>query len=372
MNAPDTDSSRSDSSLPDAPGLQVESSAARRRYFKTVLILLVLVTTALAVGASVVLFAMRQEPTQTSTVSPTLTIEASKKPAPVITWSENPVEVILSPGEMAARSLTVTSNRKLGGLRLCISPTLVPFVKLEVLKKHELDAEDAALEASETEPDDELAIDEDTDSTRKGCEGDHLKLKLNPRKKTPQAVRLTFAVPADTPLGTYEGTVEIWRKHQTLLQTMKAVVQIWTTIADQSLAFSIKVPSGFVVEDTRQSSQGLIGGKVFFRPDSTSILVVHIYNNPSNLAVREWFDSVRRGQEFSSGLDQPVDVVDTITDVSILGRPGINVIGTLFDHVEQRIFIADGTRIVEFPTSLRAIESLPADVSGILTTVSLP
>ena len=56
-----------------------------------------------------------------------------------ITWSENPLEVVLFPGGMTSRDLTVTSNRNLEDVRLHVSSTLRSFLEVCVLRHHDRD-----------------------------------------------------------------------------------------------------------------------------------------------------------------------------------------------------------------------------------------
>ena len=88
---------------------------------------------ALAVLApgSIVLEARFSTSTRASSASSGVSAKSDEDPPANVTWSTNPLEVVISPGEMASRNLTLTGNRNNGGLRLCVV-NIESFVKAEV------------------------------------------------------------------------------------------------------------------------------------------------------------------------------------------------------------------------------------------------
>src|SRR5690348_2416132 len=102
-------------------------------------ILVGLTGVAAVVLGSIVLVARSPMPSSAPLVSPRRTLESDDERPINITWSVNPLEIVLSPGETASRNVTLISTRNIGGLRLCVSATLRPFVQVAVSTTHDKD-----------------------------------------------------------------------------------------------------------------------------------------------------------------------------------------------------------------------------------------
>lgn len=195
MNTSDSEPSR-----PQAPGLQVElgGNAARRVRPIWLVVLLVL----LAVG-SVILVAWLPNSSPTPSLAPT--VAAQPSPQPRITWSEKQVEVILSPGESTVRDLTFTTSLNVQNIVIEPVPELAPFVSIQPNNF------------------------------------------VNVPAGQQQSVRLTFSIPAGATLGTYDGTVHVRLANQTLPQTVKIAVNAWLALTDSALDVYMKYPPFWAV-----------------------------------------------------------------------------------------------------------------------------
>lgn len=344
MNASESEPSR------PASGLQVELSAKSRRHLPTFWIFLPLAALVAAGIWSITLVANRQVVSLSSPVSPAATIEAVGKPAPTVTWSENPLDVILSLGETASRTLTLTTDRKVGKLRLCVSSTLAPFLTLNVLDKHDVEdeaEEDDALKPVERE-DDELL-------DKKGCKGE--RFKLNPRK-APQSVELTFTIPASTPFGTYEGTIEIWRGKRTLPQTLKVTMNTWQLFVDRDFGVSLKYPPGWIVggpEDNVVSLSRTISPDT--SGDFAGDVVIFRDTNLSRLPLEDYYRHFRGGylyQDSAAAIPITVASLQGIRFTPAAGLFGGDVV-VLPIRVDQFLRIEDRGTSLSFDSILGTI-----------------
>lgn len=228
-----------------------------------------------AAFASATLIARAPLPSSTSLLSPSA-IDSARQPAANITWSTNSLDVVFSPGETASRSLTLTSNRNVGGLQLCVSSALTPFVTIEVSKKRD---------KNDNEQND--AEDRGDDRPRKnGCAADQFELKAN----KPQSVDLTFSIPAGTALGTYEGTIEIRRGKQTLPQTLKVTVNVWHKYSDVGAPITFAYPdipgltSRITLHPNRSVSLDILIGSGDFVP-----VFYASFDEITTSSPRDWF-----------------------------------------------------------------------------------
>src|ERR1700680_3732437 len=174
--------SESDSSQPAASRLQVELGAKPARRFKTLWLVLLLVLIAAVTGATLIGVSPSSF-SPTPSPWPSAAPQTSSSTQARIAWSANPIEVILSPGETASRTLTFTSTRNLDEISVQVVPGLAGFVKVCV------PANDGET-IQRVQPD---------------CQNGLFGVKAN----KPQTVRLSFVVPSGTTLGTYEGTIHI-------------------------------------------------------------------------------------------------------------------------------------------------------------------
>jgi|GEM_PF-6731403 len=185
---------------------------------------------AAAVPGSLVLVARSPMPSSAPLVSTHTTLESHDERPINITWSVNPLEVVLSPGETASRSVTLISTRNIGGLRLCVSATMRPFVQVAVSTTRETDGGD--------DPHDDAELDLDADRNTQGCDSKEFELKAG----QPLSVVVAFSIPASTALGPYDGTIEISHGNQALQQAMRVVVNIWQQFTDAALDIGFKYP----------------------------------------------------------------------------------------------------------------------------------
>ena len=103
---------------------------------------------------------------------------------PKVTWSDNHIEVTLSPGERTSKDITIASNRDLQNAIVTAVPKIAGFLSLQP---------------------NSFAF-------------------LSSGK--PNEVHISFVIPSGTALGTYEGTVHIKIGSQTLPQTLKISVKV--------------------------------------------------------------------------------------------------------------------------------------------------
>lgn len=321
MNTPE-----SESSGPEPSGLQVELGAMSTRRFRAVWLVPLFVL--LAVG-SVTLFAWLPSSSPALSPMPSATLAQSPSTQPKITWSENQIEVILSPGESTSKDLTFTSDLNIQNIVIEPVPTLAPFVSVQPNSFADVPA------------------------------------------GQPQSVRLLFSIPQGTALGTYDGTVHVRLGSQTLPQTLKIAVKVWVAIEDASLGIALKVPPDFLIEDSSEVGPGLSRGKFLHRPNSPSLISIHSYSNSGNLSLLDWFNSVLRGHEFTGGFGSPIDGVDKIEEISINGISGLQVTGVVFGYIEKRIFFARANQVVEVSTDFLEGEPEPQDVAAILGTLKI-
>lgn len=150
---------------------------------------------------------------------------------PEITWSENSVEVILSPGESTSKDLTFTSNVALQNIIVESVPPIAAFVSVQ--------------------PNDFAIV---------------------PAGQL-QSVHLTFSIPANATLGAYDGTVHVRLGSQTLPQTLEVSVLAWKNFADPTLGISFKFPLNLAAS-TRGARRGTEVILVDASPASADLAVV--------------------------------------------------------------------------------------------------
>ena len=236
---------------------------------------------------SIVLVARAPAPSMKSVAAPGPPFESDDERLRNIAWSINPLHVVLSPGESASRSLTLTSTRNVDDLQLCVSAALIPYVKIQALTKS--DNDDKAEDADK---------DRDNDKNEAGCQSDSFQLKAN----KPQFVDLLLSIPARTALGTYQGTVEIRRGKRTLQQTLDITLDSWRLFGDVSLDVSFHYPPDWlpwpqtvpndpvtvsnVSPDSQVNPQSMVGA---------CKIVFNRFQKSPDITLREWLDAETGG-----------------------------------------------------------------------------
>jgi hypothetical protein len=133
-------------------------------------------------------------------------------PVPRISWSEQEIDVVLSPGESVTSTVTFTSSLDLEDVILEPVPEIEPFLTVTP-------AAFAAVSAN-----------------------------------TPQTVHISFNIPQDADFGTFDGTIHLRDGNRTYPQTVKLIVNVWKTFVSEELNFTIRYPDSFTIE-SRQGRQ---------------------------------------------------------------------------------------------------------------------
>lgn len=280
MNTPESKSSRQ-----RAPGLQVEVGAKSGRRLKSIwLVAMVVAIAAIAAGATLIGWSPRSSP------APSLSSNAAvqRTPQARISWSdENHVEIILSPGENASRSLIFTSNLNFQDIVIEPVPELAPFISIQPNSF------------------------------------------ANVLAGQPQSVMVNYSIPANTTLGTYDGTVHVRLGSQTLPQTLKVMVNVWQTFTE-STGFRISYPPEWSAHDSPDGvvfrnvpTPSLLSDTAL---QSESFFEVRFLEtaNPGMLDVDQWFN-----EYFANGFPEQPLLTSRLTvsgypalaiEVSELGR----------------------------------------------------
>lgn len=190
--------SESESSPARAAGLQVELGAKPARHFSAIWLVLVFFAVVVVTGAT--LIGWSPSPSLVPAPSPNGTLDQSSTTLPTITWSPNSIDVVLSPGETASRSITFTSSTDLTNVVIEPVSSLAPFTKLSPSTFSRIKANKA------------------------------------------QAVTITITIPAGAALGGYQGTIHLRIGTQTFPQTLKVAVDVWRSFADPTLGIAFKFP----------------------------------------------------------------------------------------------------------------------------------
>jgi hypothetical protein len=196
--------SDSDPSSSQPSGLQVELGATPKRPSRAVRLVVVLGIVALGSAAvwTVTLMARSPAPSPTLAPAPTEALPAAVVQQ-AITWSPDSLDVILSPGETASRSVTFTSSTDLSNVTLEAVPEIAPFLTIKPSSISRI------------------------------------------RANRSQTVQISFAIPADATLGDYDGTIHVRTGSQTLPQTVKVRVTVWLRAAFPRMNLSGFVPPTF-------------------------------------------------------------------------------------------------------------------------------
>lgn len=242
------DFSKSDSQRPDAPGLQVELRTSSSRRFRPFWVATAIMLLAIATGVTLIAWSPGSSPEPSSPVlaSP----ESASAGQPAVTWSQNSIDVILSSGETASRSFTLTSSTDLTNVSIEAVSSISPF----------------------------LTIKPSTIS----------KLKANKA----QNVQVTFSIPSNATLGTYTATIHLRVGSQTFPQTLKVTLRILGVITDATVGVTVKYPAGLYV--------------VTSNPNATP--AVKIQSSPKYIAIGELPSQLVSDDEFVTSGPYTVDV----------------------------------------------------------------
>ena len=132
-----------------------------------------------------------------------------QRPAqPKITWTPTITEVILSPGESTTRDFTLTSDQDLQNAVIEAVPEIAEFLSVQP-------------------------------STFGSAPANQ-----------PQAVRISFSIPASANLGTFDGTIHVRTGSQTLPKTLKIIVNAWRNVQLDSAHVTVILPPDWLFHGT--------------------------------------------------------------------------------------------------------------------------
>jgi len=167
----------------ESSALQLEARDTHSRYRRPLWLLPLLVLTIIGT-AGAWLWAQQRGP----------------QPQPRIQWSENEVEVILSPGESFSKELSFTSTVDVDDIVIERVPELAPFLTIQPKSFSHVPA------------------------------------------GQPQSVTVEYSIPPGATLGDYEGTIHVRLGNRTLPETLKIVMNLWHRLAHPTLPISIAIP----------------------------------------------------------------------------------------------------------------------------------
>lgn len=289
----------------------------KRRYIKY----LVVVTTS-AIAASILVWGLGARPpaptpssgpspTSATSVVPAAFLQGSSSPTqPKITWSDNQLEVILSPGESSSKNLAFKSDKALQNALIEAVPEIAGFLTIQ--------------------PNSFAAV---------------------PGNQQ-QSVRLAFAIPQTAPLGTFEGTIHLRIGTQTLPQTLKVSINVWRAFSSVQGGYTLKFPPEFEISSASDSQNlGLLSPATKAARDANAI---EAYDDISVVVV----DNVQ-----SLGISQFVERYDdgwftnyrSKTGTTINGRSAARYsdVGASVGHAPMiAVFIDGGSRIFIFTINL--------------------
>lgn len=129
----------------------------------------------------------------------------SNKAAPKITWLSDKITVTLSPGQSLNKQITFISNETLPDISIQASADIKTMLNVQV--------------------------------------GNLLPVTAN----KPQFINLSFSIPGNTILGTYEGVIYIRSRGKIIAQTLNVKIDVWQNFTDSTLGLSLKYPPSFTV-----------------------------------------------------------------------------------------------------------------------------
>jgi hypothetical protein len=172
---------------------------------------------------------------------------------PKVNWSEASVTVSLSPGQATTKELFFTSSETLTNVSVEAVPEIARFFTMEPIRFQSVAANQS------------------------------------------KSVRLVFSIPAQTELGTYEGTVQLRTKNTTIPQTLKVNIKVvFQTYTNTDLGLSFQYPQfaqETKVEIEQTESQIFIDIDIKDAADNQfyPVFGLAIYNNPPGQSLTQWF-----------------------------------------------------------------------------------
>ena len=191
---------------------------------------------------------------------------------PKITWSQSHIEVTLSPGESTAKDITFTSGLTLQNIVIEPVPEIAPFLTIEPGAVQ-------AVHAGQS-----------------------------------QSVRLVFSVPQGATLGTYDGTVHVRIGTQTLPQTVKVVVNVWTRFAYPADLFTVRFPPGITSEFVSEANLFVLRLTPEAPEPERPGLFFSVDPNPEGLSVDQYYSG-------APGLNLVGQSENQFSMVTVAGRP---------------------------------------------------
>ena len=218
----------------------------------------------IALGGVVVLTG--ESPSPAPSPSPIMAPEsAAQRRQPRITWSDNQVEVVLSPGENLTQDLTFSSSLDVEDIVFEPVPELAPFLSVQ-----------PSTVAN-------VVADQQYD------------------------VQLNFDIPSDAVLDTYDGVVLIRLGRRTLPETLTITVGVWASFTSEGLGYTLLYPpplSATVGSDTNVLQLAEAPGDSEFAG-----FWVYVEDNASILSLVEWWEQAG-AHEPSTETSEPIIVSD--------------------------------------------------------------
>lgn len=189
----------------------------------------------------------------------TLTPQSSSSTQPKITWSEKQIEMVLSPGESATKTLTFTSTQNLPNVVIEAVPKIAPFLSIQP------------------------------------------PTIANVPANQPQSVQISFAIPATAVLGDYDGTIHLQDQKQTYPQTSKILIKLWQRFSDSNQHFAFRYPPGWEIHSFSEGRVSLMSPSRASVLNNTSEgdtppeITVLVLQNENHTAVAEFANSYSDG-----------------------------------------------------------------------------
>lgn len=171
---------------------------------------------------------------------------------PVVAWTPDELIETISPGETKSIRISFVSSRNIAKVAVDIDPELQPFFTVQPSAFSSIKA------------------------------------------GVPVALTLIFAVHADSPLGTFDGTIQLMdassKSSKTFSKPLPVEVNIWNFFQNDDLGFSLKLPSTYIVAPSTDPNWK----EVAFSETEKSIepiLRVNIIDLPEGVSLRDWVRS---------------------------------------------------------------------------------